>query len=311
MKAVEYKKYGAPEVMEIKDVEKPTPKDNEVLVKIHATTVTATECTFRKGDPYISRLFTGISKPKINRLGEELAGVIEAVGKGVEEFKIGDEVFGTAGPQFGANAEYICIPDNEVLALKPSNVTFEEAAGSVDGFLTALPFLRDTGKIKKGQNVMIYGASGSVGSAAVQVAKHYGATVTAVCSGSNTEMVQSIGADYVVDYTKEDFTKNSQTYDIIFDAVGKITFSKSKGSLKENGTFLESGIGIGVFQTCYLDSFIWRKKSQNCGYWIKKTYRSYKRFKSSKTSYGTGSYKANCRSNLFTRRNRPGPFLCR
>ena len=230
MKAVEYDEYGGPEVLQIIDAEKPAPKDNEVLIKIFATTVTATECTFRKCEPYFSRLFTGISKPKIKRLGEELAGKIEAVGKDVQHFKIGDEIFGTAGPGFGANAEYVVVPENEVIAIKPENRSFEEAAGSVDGFLTALPFLRDTGQIKKGQKVLIYGASGSVGSAAVQVAKYLGAHVTGVCSTSNTELVRSVGADEVVDYTMDDFTKSDLKYDIIFDAVGKITFPRCKSA---------------------------------------------------------------------------------
>jgi NADPH:quinone reductase-like Zn-dependent oxidoreductase len=254
MKTIIHTKYGAPEVLKLQEVEKPVPADNEVLVKIHATTVTATEATFRKGQPYFSRLFTGLTKPKITTLGEELAGEITAVGKDVTLFKIGDQVFGTAGPDFGANAEYITIPEDEVLAIKPSNMTYDEAAASVDGFLTALPFLRDTGNIQRGQKVLINGASGSVGAAAVQVAKYYGAEVTGVSSTSNLELVRSIGADHVIDYTKEDFAKNGQTYDIIFDAVGKTTFSHVKNSLTPDGTFLEAGIGLSIFP-----SVLWTK----------------------------------------------------
>lgn len=262
MKAIEYTEYGAPEVLQLIEAKKPTPKDNEVLIKIYATTVTATEAAFRKGDPYITRLFTGILKPKIKRLGEELSGVVQSVGKDVKKFKKGDEVFGTAGPNFGANAEYISIPEEEVITFKPKNLTHEEAASIIDGFLTALPFLRDKGKVQSGHNVLIYGASGSVGSAAVQVAKYYGAIVTAVCSASNIELVKSLGADYAIDYTSEDFTKNNLKYDIIFDSVGKTTFPKCKRSLTTKGIFLESGIGLGILKHVIWTSLFGSKKAR-------------------------------------------------
>lgn len=262
MKAIEYENYGAPEVLQLKDVKKPTPKRNEVLIKIFATTVTATECTFRKGDPFMTRLFTGILKPKLTRLGEELTGEVESVGEDVNLFKKGDQVFGTAGPGFGANAEYICVPEDGVLAMKPGNLSDEEAASSIDGFLTALPFLRDTGKIQSGYKVLIYGASGSVGTAAIQVAKYFGAEVTGVCSSSNVELVKSLGADMVIDYTKEDFTKSGHTYDIIFDAVGKIRFSPCKSSLKQNGIFLEAGIGMNILPQVLWTSLFGRKKAK-------------------------------------------------
>jgi NADPH:quinone reductase-like Zn-dependent oxidoreductase len=262
MKTVVYRKYGQPEVLQLEETDKPTPADNEVLIRIYATTVTATEATFRKGEPYFSRLFTGLTKPKITTLGEELAGEVEAAGKDVKLFKKGDHVFGTAGPRFGANAEYLCVPEDGVLAIKPDNSTNEEAASSVDGFLTALPFLRDTGNIQAGQRVLINGASGSVGAAAVQVAKYFGAEVTGVCSTSNLALVKSLGAERVIDYTKEDFTKNGETYDLIFDAVGKVSFSACKRSLKAKGVFLEAGIGMGIFPHVIWTSMFGSKKAR-------------------------------------------------
>ncbi|PLX00109.1 MAG: NAD(P)-dependent alcohol dehydrogenase [Marinilabiliales bacterium] len=262
MKAVDYRKYGGPEVLQLINADKPVPKANEVLVKIFATTVTATECMFRQGKPLATRLFVGLTKPKIMRLGEELAGEIVTVGKEVTKFKTGDKVFGTAGPKFGANAEHLCVPEDGVLVLKPNNMNYEEAASSVDGFLTALPFLRDKGIIQSGQKVLIYGSSGSVGSAAVQIAKYYGAEVTGVCSTSNLEMVKSLGAVNVIDYTKEDYTKLGLTYDIIFDAVGKTNFSKAKKVLNKNGVFLESGIGLGIFPHVLWTSIFGSKKAK-------------------------------------------------
>lgn len=262
MKVIKYSQYGQLEVLQSEEMKKPAPEKNEVLIKIIATTVTATECTFRKGEPKFSRLFTGLTKPKITILGEELAGEIEAIGRNVKLFKIGDQVFGTAGPGFGANAEYICIPENGVLTIKPNNLTHQEAASCVDGFLTALPFLRDKGEIRSGQKVLIYGASGSVGAAAVQLAKYFGAEVTGVCSTANLELVKNIGADHVIDYTKEDFTKNEQQYDIIFDAVGKITFPNSRDSLMQNGIFLEAGIGLGIFPHVIWTSIFGSKKAK-------------------------------------------------
>ena len=262
MKAIEYNNYGPPEVLQLVDSENPTPKANEVLVKIHATTVTATECMFRQGKPFISRFFTGLTKPKLTRLGEELSGEIVAVGNDVKKFKKGDKVFGTAGPKFGANAEYLCVPEDGVLAAKPGNMNYEEAAASVDGFLTAMPFLRDTGKIKKGQTVLINGASGSVGSAAVQIAKYFETEVTGVCSSNNVELVKSIGADKVIDYTKEDFTKSGNTYDIIFDAVGKVRYSNAKKALKKDGIFLEAGMSLGIISNVFWTSLFGKKKAK-------------------------------------------------
>jgi NADPH:quinone reductase-like Zn-dependent oxidoreductase len=239
MKAIVYTQYGSPQVLQLKEVAKPTPKDNEILLRIKATAVNSGEVRLRKADPFAVRFLCGLTKPKINTLGVVFSGEVESTGKDVTLFKIGEQVFGHTDMSFGTYAEYKCLQENSSMALKPVNISHKEAAVIPFGGTTALHFIKKA-NIKQGQKVLIVGASGAVGSAATQLSKFFGAVVTGVCSTANVELVKSLGADKVIDYTKEDFTKNGVTYDVIFDTVKTISISGSLKSLNQKGTLILS-----------------------------------------------------------------------
>jgi NADPH:quinone reductase-like Zn-dependent oxidoreductase len=238
MRAVVVDRYGPPEVQRLEEVERPIPAADEVLIKVHATSVTRTDSGVRAAKPFFIRLFFGLRRPKQRILGTELAGEVEAVGAAVHQFAPGDHVFGsTAAFKTGAHAEFVCVAEGGPIARKPAGMSFEQAAGVTDGFVLALMCLK-AANASKGQRIVVYGASGAIGTAGVQLAKYFGAEVTAVCSTKNVELVTSLGADSVIDYTKDDFTQNGETYDIIFDAVGKHAFSRCRGSLKRGGAYV-------------------------------------------------------------------------
>jgi NADPH:quinone reductase-like Zn-dependent oxidoreductase len=241
VRAVVHDKYGPPEVLHIEEVERPVPRDDEVLVRVHATTVTRTDCGLRSAEVFLSRYYTGLRRPKSRVLGLEFAGEVEAVGAAVGEFAVGDRVFGVRS---GAHAEYVSVRESGAIAHMPAGTRFEEAAAVCDGAALALACFRKAGPLE-GRSILVYGASGSVGTAAVQLAKHhFGADVTAVCNTKNVDLVRSLGADDVVDYLQEDFTKNGSTYDVVFDAVGKQSFRRCRRSLEPGGTFLETDLGF-------------------------------------------------------------------
>jgi NADPH:quinone reductase-like Zn-dependent oxidoreductase len=246
MKAVVQDRYGPPDVVELREIDQPTVKDNQVLVKVHATTVNRTDCGFRAGTPFFVRVFTGLIRPKGTVLGNEFAGNVEALGSRVRSFQVGDRVFGYSGLQhgsrFGAHAEFLAIAEDGSLATMPANLTFEEAAASTEGSHYALSLIRKA-KIRRGQDVLVNGATGAIGSAAVQLLKSMGAQVTAVCDTKHLELVSGLGADRVIDYTADDFTQDTQTYDVVLDAVGKSSFGRCKRLLKPGGIYVSGDFG--------------------------------------------------------------------
>jgi NADPH:quinone reductase-like Zn-dependent oxidoreductase len=240
MRAVVHDRYGPPEILRLEEVERPVPEEDEVLVKVHATSVTRSDCGIRSSEYWFARVFTGLLRPKRRIAGTELAGVVEAVGAAVTEFAVGDEVFGIKG---GANAEYVCVRETGVLAHKPKGMPFEEAAGVVDGALLARTCLAKA-DLRPGRSLVVYGASGSMGTAAVQLAKYYGAEVTAVCNTKNVDLMRTLGADDVVDYEHEDFAGKGKTYDYVFDAVGKSSFRRCRRALKPGGLYITADLGF-------------------------------------------------------------------
>lgn len=265
MKAATFKKYGPPEVLRVEEIKTPTPKAHEVLIKIHATTVTSADCRLRaaKAPPGFGlfiRLAFGIFGPRKHTLGGELSGVIEAVGQDVTQFKVGDEVFAFTGANFGAYAEYTCMAEDGPIALKPTNMSHEEAAGISFGGTTALYFLRDRAGIKPGQKLLINGASGGVGTQAIQIARYFGAEVTAVCSAGNAQMVRDLGADHTIDYHQRDFTQEDTQYDVVLDIIGNISFSRCKRVLTPDGKLLAIAAGLPTFLTVLWTSLFSRKK---------------------------------------------------
>jgi NADPH:quinone reductase-like Zn-dependent oxidoreductase len=242
MKAVVFDRYGPPEVLRIEEVQRPLPKADEVLIKVHASTVNRTDTGLRSAEYFISRFITGLLRPKRRIPGTELAGEVEAVGPAVTGFNVGDHVFGVSASTAGAHAEFVCLPESAPLAHMPAGVTFEEAAAVPDGVILALSYLKRV-DLRKRRKLLIYGASGSIGTAGVQLALYFDADVTAVCDAKNVELVKSLGANKVIDYTKEDFTKNGETYDSILDAVGKLSFKRCRGSLKPGGIYGSSDLG--------------------------------------------------------------------
>lgn len=262
MKAAYAAGYGSPNVLEIREVDMPTPKENEVLVRVYAASATTADGMIRTGKPYFGRLFTGIKRPKNPIPGTGFAGDVVATGTKVTEFKAGDQVFGETTLGFSTNAEYVTVPETGVILPKPENLSYEEAATFCDGHLTSINFLKEVANIQPGQKILINGASGSLGTAAVQLAKYFGAEVTAVTSARNTGLVKSLGADHVIDYTKEDFTKSNNRYDIIYDTVGKSSFPASKPILTENGQYISPVMKLSLLFHMLFSSFSGNKKAK-------------------------------------------------
>ena len=270
MRAVIVEKYGNPEVLQIQKIEKPLPKSNEVLIKIKATSITAASGFMREGKPYLGRLFLGLTRPKVKTPGTDLSGIIEAIGSDVKNFNVGEEVIAETGINCGTYAEYICLSFDELIVKKPNNVSHEEATGIIDGACTALAFLTEQVNIKKGQKILINGASGSIGTAAIQLAKQFGAEVTGICSAKNKALVKDIGADKVLDYKKGELQKSYELFDVIFDTVGKLSYSNAKKNLKPNGVYLTPVMDFSTLLSLLFVSPFSKKKLKFCATGMRK-----------------------------------------
>lgn len=262
MKAIVCSRYGSPDVLQLKEVDRPVPADNEVLIRNYAASVSAADGMMRKGSPFYGRLFLGLNKPKQPVMGTGFAGIVEEAGANVIRFKAGDPVFGETGVQFGANAEFLSMPEDGLIESKPDALTFSEAACICDGALTAYNFLTQIGSVQNGDRVLVNGASGSIGTSAIQLATYFGAEVTAVCSASNADLVKELGADKVIDYNQTDFTQTDAPYDLIFDTVGKSTFPACKAALTENGVYLSPVLGLPLLLQMMWTSKLSRRKAR-------------------------------------------------
>ena len=292
MRAVVYERYGPPEVLQLRDAPKPAPADNEVLIRIHATVATPSDCAFRAARPFIVRGFTGLTRPKNVILGTVPAGEVEAVGKVVTRFRPGDRVFGASNTKFGAYADYVCVPENGILSTMPEGMSSEDAAAISEGFLTALPFLRDKGGIGSGSKVLINGASGNVGVMSVQIARHFGAEVTGVCSTANVDLVRSLGADHVIDYTREDFAGSGETWDVIFDTVAKSSFARAEKALKPDGVYLVTAVSPAVLLLVLWTHIKGGKKARNAATGLRKPAQQVADLELMKELYTAGELKA-------------------
>lgn len=292
MRAIVYDRYGPPEVLGLKEVPQPVPAAGAVLVRVHATVATPTDCVFRKGEPFVARLYTGLTRPKNPILGTALAGTIAAVGDAVTRFKPGDRVFGASNTTFGCYADHVCLAEDGILTRMPDGMSFEEAVAISEGFLTALPFLRDKGEVAAGTAVLVNGASGNVGVNAIQIARHFGATVTGVCSTANVDLVRALGADDVIDYTRADFTRSGRTWDVVFDAVAKSSFRACQPVLSESGIYLVTAVSPAVLFAVLWTGIRGGKQARNAATGLRKASQQVADLELLKQLYGAGKLKA-------------------
>lgn len=291
MKAIISTGYGGPEILQLQIVDKPIPKEDEVLVKIHAAAITTAGTMMRTGKPLLGRLYLGLTKPKNPIPGTSFSGVIEKIGRDVADFEIGDKVFGESLDTFGTQAEYVCIKEKGIITHMPDNVSFDQVGGVGDGPMTSWNFLQELTQLQAGQSILINGASGSLGTAAIQIAKYLEANVTGVCSTKNIELVKSLGADHVIDYKKEDFTQNGKTYDVIYDTVGKSSFPECKKSLTETGEYLSPVLGMSLLGQVLWTSIFGKKKAKFSATGTLPLAKTKKFLKKIKKLYATGELK--------------------